>query len=661
MPSENQKKNFGRYIVIGLCIAIVIFLLLPLLDDTPGNNSLQQQTEKAEPQLFASNPLTDLVNKIYSLFSRGNKRMPSMVASASAEADWFEEPNAPVRATVQVPTPQNSSAAAIPADSWSGYGYIDESGSWIEVQQTAPESSQRGLHEITTSDPAYDRLMAMRRQAKYTGGSVSQIPQSKWARLWKPIKQFFTRKNETSLLASAQPAGVELRSFAKAGSSASSEQGGSGIGQYQKPNTDWDSASPSFQAGSSLNDQLLDALLLDPEIALENTAKQLDKTARKLLNDQDYQQYKDMAADRRAFFREQISQSLSRRIDQAAEGLQPKPEIAADFLLPTGADGAVTGGCGKSSPSAFHYSANSSNCGFFTPYEHDGPATQQARLQSRELIRSALPPWLKDKVTDVPVLVSLGITEPGQNPFIKQDEEQEPQQKDLSLRAYELYLDLQFKNQGCDKNPCILVANKDYTKKKDLEDSLISGSMTPKILQPAKPVSIDDWTLAAEDSNLFTEKEKNPKEKNNIYQIDFVPFIQPFTVVSVDTFEKYMAENPRTRVYTYTAAEAKQLKDNKYVKASRLFSGPADGSSFQTHPDKPLTPQDQGLRMGKELAEYINLVDTVRREFVQQYATQNAVWINQRAAQRATQEFSKKSGEDLETRMGLKTTSSSQK
>ena len=205
MPLHDKAKNVGRYIVILLCFAIVFFLLLPFLEEA-ATPSAQHADKKATPQIFTPNPLSELVNKIYSLFSKNQKRNQARQAilandtaanTQAAIADiqpprYAAEDGTDNIVTAATATP--STAYQPQTYNYGNAGFINEEGEWVLVRQTAPDASQRGMHEINTSDSPYDKLVRLERAAKYnTPPAPAQppIPDSKWARLFHPIKTFF--------------------------------------------------------------------------------------------------------------------------------------------------------------------------------------------------------------------------------------------------------------------------------------------------------------------------------------------------------------------------------------------------------------------------------------------------------------------------------------
>lgn len=87
-----MKKTAGKIILIVCCAAVIAFLLLPFLETTAPDKTAGAG-KKATPQIFTSNPLTDLVNRIARFFgaSRGAQQPPQTLTARQA-AEQFGSP-----------------------------------------------------------------------------------------------------------------------------------------------------------------------------------------------------------------------------------------------------------------------------------------------------------------------------------------------------------------------------------------------------------------------------------------------------------------------------------------------------------------------------------------------------------------------------------------
>ena len=201
MSKIDKAKNVGKFIILMLCFAILFFLLLPFLEDSSAVSEMRNK--KASPQIFTSNPLTDLVQKIYSLLSPREKTDRTVAAPIYASAGQGEtfpvESTAPqiryaAEYTESLPEEKAESGSSSGAYFPESYDYgnaefINEEGEWVLVRQTAPDAAQRGMHDINTSDTPYDRLIRLERTSRY----ITPAPEteSKWARIFRPIKNLF--------------------------------------------------------------------------------------------------------------------------------------------------------------------------------------------------------------------------------------------------------------------------------------------------------------------------------------------------------------------------------------------------------------------------------------------------------------------------------------
>ena len=231
MPVSDKAKNTGKFIVLMLCFAIIFFLLLPFLEDPAAVAAAQ--SKKATPQIFTSNPLTELARKIYSLFGPRYRKAGGMAAAQGRYANAYAQNDWPDGYTEEFLTADTRySAAHAEEETANGSnggstvyfpeaydfgeaGFVNEAGEWVLIRQTAPEAAQRGMHDINSSDTAYDRFVRLERSAKYAvpnANAAEQIPSSKWARLFKPINKLLGLGETEIPAAVSSPAGLRLAS-----------------------------------------------------------------------------------------------------------------------------------------------------------------------------------------------------------------------------------------------------------------------------------------------------------------------------------------------------------------------------------------------------------------------------------------------------------------
>ena len=210
-----MKKLLKFGFVIIACL-IVLFLLLPfMVPETglkTGSNAQEAAQQAATPQIFTSNPLSKLVNAIARLFGQGQAP-----ATAEQENAPLTEAQAKARFGAVIPqkeykpTPAGGNKTAKekndpepPAtqtpNEQADFSDLGE-GEWMLAPQTAPESSIGGMHEINVNENAYDRYVKYERAARFTPTTADErpkdVPDSKIARFFRPIKRFFGFGNGT--------------------------------------------------------------------------------------------------------------------------------------------------------------------------------------------------------------------------------------------------------------------------------------------------------------------------------------------------------------------------------------------------------------------------------------------------------------------------------
>lgn len=210
-----MKQTFLKIGFIALCVGGIVFLLLPFLETpAPVTTSLNA----SQPQVVTSNPLNAIAQKIGALFGRKERGRKTLSArnnpSSFSNSAMNYEPStllaqypastAPNSATqgetsstnISTSTPVSISAQAlnIPLEEqhFDNAAFQTDAGEWVLVQQTAPQNSAPGMHEVNVHDNPYDRYLRQERARNFgPQTSTQEIPTSKWAQLFQPIKTFF--------------------------------------------------------------------------------------------------------------------------------------------------------------------------------------------------------------------------------------------------------------------------------------------------------------------------------------------------------------------------------------------------------------------------------------------------------------------------------------
>ena len=198
-------KKFAKYALLTAGVALFIFLMLPFLEPPSlPQNATEEGQKKSSPQIFTSNPLTNIVNRLARFFTGRSQnsaavRNETLAQNGSNRAFANEADNtlyaagheiAPSQAAAVEPAPGQD-----PDEANAEFFMQNEDGEWVLVRQRTPETSHAGMHEISVKENAYDRYVKQERLARFSPTSSAaqreEVPESKLARLFNPIKRFF--------------------------------------------------------------------------------------------------------------------------------------------------------------------------------------------------------------------------------------------------------------------------------------------------------------------------------------------------------------------------------------------------------------------------------------------------------------------------------------
>ena len=197
-----MKKTLFKLGFILLCVGLIVFLLLPFLETTaPTTSALNAGTS----QIATENPLNAVAKKLAALFGRKEKKKvlspasttPNDTAAAPLLAQDLSSKNVQTQmAAIASHTNQGATRTIdLPAtnyqDGYEGASFQTDDGEWVLIQQTAPEHSAPGMHEVNVHENPYDRYIRQERARHFAPQTARQeIPDSKWARFTRPIKAF---------------------------------------------------------------------------------------------------------------------------------------------------------------------------------------------------------------------------------------------------------------------------------------------------------------------------------------------------------------------------------------------------------------------------------------------------------------------------------------
>lgn len=204
-----MKLKIAKAAFLLFCLAAFIFLLLPFLQTTPPPTPAQL---KAQPQVTTDNPLTAIAKRLAHLFRpRGEHKTHFTSAPTGANAALPPSARSSFLARGQMQPmispssaqPSGSTLIPLPAPQEAAYGDAavqTDDGQWVLVRQTAPQAGQPGMHEVNVHDNPYDRYVKQERAARVAPREVQPaIPDSKWARLVRPVKKWLGLDTPTTV------------------------------------------------------------------------------------------------------------------------------------------------------------------------------------------------------------------------------------------------------------------------------------------------------------------------------------------------------------------------------------------------------------------------------------------------------------------------------
>lgn len=466
-----MKKALGKTLLIILLFAILIFLLLPFLEtQEPAAGA---QSKKASPQIFTSNPLTELVNRIAAVFQKKEKRLEKQAAQAKAQAQAAQNALNELysQAGQQAASPTQARYAAQPAagetaSSSARFDYADaalqdEQGNWVLVRQTVPQAAGRGMHEINTTDDAYDRYIRQERAARYTPGldTPSRPADSALARILAPIKNFLGLKQSSS----AAPSAVEASALARGkseglGGDNTKYVSGSSSAQTKPQMPDVNIATaPGGAAGFGGAAPLAGGYYSGGD--LFNPMLAITRAGDWILNNQDEDASDEEKANNSKKLREMIyktKEELSAQLTQQVK--EDAGDAPSTDRLPS------TIGCQGQSGS--FYTDDTNQCDLTPSVSQDPSAWMSAEeqkkqnLQGKQKLAEKLNlPAGHPALPDVNVLVVLGKTKNVLPPDMKTDETDSSEDQHAKQAVAKIY-ELMLKKQNCTKEECYWIPNK---------------------------------------------------------------------------------------------------------------------------------------------------------------------------------------------------------
>lgn len=460
---KSIKRTAAKAFLVLCACALIIFLLLPFLETTAPADA--KNGKKATPQIFTSNPLTTLVNRIAALF--GSERAKERLAYAKRLTDG--------QAAAQFGAVQDEAAYSAKnagPDNYLGtdaagqrYNYGDaamqnEDGDWVLVRQTLPSGASKGMHEVNATDDAYDRYIRQERTAKFTPSRARykrEVPDSKLAKFFRPIKEFFGFSDETAKPVSGGLNVIEGEGTVIASSSGlggGSRRGGSNFAGGMALDAGSASGASTDLSGSNSDTPSL-ADLIDPESSAEAALEALERDAKGELSREELSKLRRQG---REIIRENINQAREKLIGQLAQDAEgQEPENLLPYTLT----------CEKASSL---YSRSGEVC---SPTKTPPAKKQEEKITAEQHQKSIeqLAQIAGRSVSDMPeirMLVVLGKTKDVLPP--------DPDEQQRVSPIIQEFYDFMLEQKGCKNNTCYWIAN-EVQADTDLRNSVIaSGS-----------------------------------------------------------------------------------------------------------------------------------------------------------------------------------------
>lgn len=460
-----SKKSFWKPVVkvslLLVCALAVLFLLLPFLQ--APNTAKEGSSTQAVPQIFTSNPLTDLAHTIYNMLAGRRSAKTHANAGQLAAASWASD--ATGNTLQQRYSAEKTNASTQNAAGTAGQGHSFKSVAedtsegqeeWVLVHQTAPEAAERGMHDIKVSDTPYDRYVRMREAQAHAASSQTdqqEIPDSRWARLWQPVKQLFGLGQEgDSISPSSRPDKAQLPQNWQLASAAGRKNAS------RAPNTSSNqSAIPGWFGGQSYGwpasieeDSLISILM--PERAADSVTEAILQQAEKTLNKQEMDRLRKQLEDTKRQALTEAKQNFQNKLEQLVAGQQE------ENLVPKTISSCAKGSEGGSGGT---YDKNDW-CGLERPEKPPQALVDQLHQQRKAELEQYI--GLTRPLPDAPkILVFLGTTDqidlPPEHSIEAADEDADTQALQRANQMSKQFYDFMLAQKGCQDQRCYWVGN----------------------------------------------------------------------------------------------------------------------------------------------------------------------------------------------------------
>lgn len=612
-----MKKTAGKIILIVCCVAVIAFLLLPFLE-TAAPNKTAGAGKKATPQIFTSNPLTDLVNRIARFFgaSRGAQQPPQTLTAQQAADQFGASANGEAYADARASGNYISTEETPNAGRRYNYGDASlqtEEGDWVLIRQTTPDGVNPGMHEVNSQDNAYDAYMRQERAARFTPAARMKqrkaVPDSKLARFFNPIKRFFGFDDPEEKLPNADIWDDEQAAMLASSDGFGRSRGQNGSSFAQGGNMDISGIGGGLPGGESSGETASLLSYLDPDAALDQVADfQADSKYPNPKNPQEQKAKEDYRKQRREEARKFFMERAQERLIRLAAGQEPQDEMNSILSTCTGTAPRPVKSVGSCAMPGTKYQPASRD-------EIQAVKTQNANLffQKTGVRMPASPIMLiLSRATDIP-------------------QENLEDAKEEYLKTREIY-EFMLQNEDCSSKPCYWVANAQQNNP-ELVESVEAAGATFKGDPLGKYAEVKqkfiDFKLAQLPQDAGDDERQEIVNQADEYATSYILYTgDNLKAVQAMNRQAMKQRNPSmgAALYSSSAPVGKQISDD--LGTTTFFYGKDD--SFIDADKKP-TFAERSTVLTENLADQIQFFQWVSKE-IKRNAAKEVVTDNTRAA-----------------------------
>ena len=555
-------KKAVRYVVIAGCVALFLFLMLPFLvpPSLEKTATANQPEQTAVPQIFTANPLTKILNRIARILKRQPQQPQTsavkqpIVAGQTARARGLFLPGKKSAYQSEDYFPDNNplSPDEEPVDITGEPLQENDPDNWVLTRQEAPDRSALGMHEINVKDTPYNRYAKQERLARTSPvtrmDKPAEVPDSKLAKLFRPLTYFWTGKKQVSspVIASAGPA-AQARAIAPADNRLNhyTEKQTRALPKAQTPDLSVPAIKNKSRSSSGLPKYTLTDLI-NPTSAIRESADLLTQAAYETPGDApapnmpsgEFQQIQQETGA------QQVADRLRQHLLALSNGAAPEDQIGKTV------DCDVTKGL----------LTEENVCEF--PYDENDLATWREANQQEFLARTDIP------MPPTQMAFVLGVADKNSLPKMQGDPEEDTPEGSKTKEIYRFMLD----RNDCSSNNCYWVANS-IQQQKNIPDTFKAAGVD----FAGDPLHVYDRIKEDFINNKLAQLPPDASEEQRQeianQPIESAPPYVPYTLQDMQQLQHQMQQNPEMSMYVSTAADANALANSWSYQAAPFFLG----------------------------------------------------------------------------------------